>query len=179
MTRPTSFDHRVLEEDSIDAGMSDADPERQALRSAAELLAKVLDSAIAIPGTKIRIGLDPLFGMVPGIGDAFASAIGSVILLIAARLQVPKIVLLRMGINLTINGIVGMIPVAGDAFSIWFQSNRLNARLLAECARPSPSRSTASDWLMVGGVLLVCLSAVIGAMVLVLWLASQIGQLMQ
>lgn len=163
----------------MDAGMNDADPERQALRSAAELLAKVLDSAIAIPGTRMRIGLDPLFGMVPGIGDAFASAIGSVILLIAARLQVPKIVLLRMGINLMINGIVGMIPIAGDAFSIWFQSNRLNARLLADSARPSPPRSTAGDWLAVGGVLLVCLSAVAGAMVLVLWLAGQAGQLLQ
>ncbi|MEC4889756.1 MAG: DUF4112 domain-containing protein [Nitrospira sp.] len=179
MTGLSFPDRQVFEEDSMDAGMNDADPERQALRSAAELLAKVLDSAIAIPGTRIRIGLDPLFGMVPGIGDVFASAIGSVILLIAARLQVPKIVLLRMGINLMINGIVGMIPVAGDAFSIWFQSNRLNARLLADYARPSPPRSTAGDWLAVGGVLLVCLSAVVGAMVLVLWLAGQVGQFLQ
>lgn len=179
MTRVFSPDRGAFEKGLVDADMTNADPERQALRSAAELLAKVLDSAVTIPGTQIRIGLDPLFGMVPGIGDAFASAIGSVILLIAARLQVPKVVMLRMGMNLMLNGIVGMIPVAGDAFSIWFQSNRLNARLLAECARPSPPRSTAGDWLMVGGVLFICLSAVIGAMVLVLWLASQIGQLVQ
>ncbi|MGA6829131.1 DUF4112 domain-containing protein [Nitrospira sp. NS4] len=162
-----------------DSEVSDDDPERQALRSAAELLARVLDSAIAIPGTQIRIGLDPLFGLVPGIGDAFASAVGSVILLIAARLRVPKIVLVRMGMNLLINGVVGMIPFAGDAFSVWFQSNRLNARLLAECAGPATARSTAGDWLAVGAVLLVCLSTVIGAMVLVLWLAGRIGQLIQ
>lgn len=167
------------EEDLSDGRVDDADPERQALRSAAELLAKVLDLALTIPGTQIRIGLDPVFGLVPGIGDAFASAVGSVILLIAARLQVPKIVLIRMGMNLLINGVVGMIPVAGDAFSIWFQSNRLNARLLADCAKPSPPRSTVGDWLVVGGVLLVCLAAVIGAMVSVLWLAGRVGELLQ
>ena len=175
MARTSPRDSRVFEEDD----QGDADPERQALRSAAELLATVLDSAITIPGTQIRIGLDPLFGLVPGIGDAFASAVGSVILLIAARLQVPKIVLVRMGINLLVNGVVGMIPFVGDVFSIWFQSNRLNARLLAECARPLPARSTTGDWLAVGAVLVVCLSVVIGAMVLVLWLAGLIRQLIQ
>jgi len=83
----------VLEEES----------DREQIRVFAEFIARLLDSAFCIPGTRIRIGLDPLLGLVPGIGDIIANLIGSSILFFAVQLHVPKIVLARMALNLGIN----------------------------------------------------------------------------
>ena len=83
----------------------------------AELLARILDTTVKIPGTPFYLGLDPLLGLIPGIGDMLANLIGTVILGLAARLQVPKIVIARMSLNLLINGAVGAIPILGDLFT--------------------------------------------------------------
>ncbi|HXT55001.1 MAG TPA: DUF4112 domain-containing protein, partial [Candidatus Eisenbacteria bacterium] len=69
----------------------------------ARFLADLLDQRFTIPGTSIRIGLDPIVSLIPGVGDLLANLTGSVILVIAAQLGVPKIVLTRMGINIAIN----------------------------------------------------------------------------
>jgi hypothetical protein len=104
------------------------------LLATAEFLAKILDTSVRIPGTRIYLGLDPLLGLVPGIGDMLANLIGTVILILAARLQVPQIVIARMSLNLLINGIIGTIPILGDLFSVWFRSHARNAVLLREAA---------------------------------------------
>jgi len=96
----------------------------------ARLLANTLDRSIVIPGTDIRLGLDPLIGLIPGVGDAIASLAGSMILFLAAQVQVPKIVLIRMSLNVAINGLLGSIPLIGDLFSVWFHSNVRNVELL-------------------------------------------------
>lgn len=96
----------------------------------AELLAMVLDTTVKIPGTPLYLGLDPLLGLIPGIADVIVNLIGTVILGLAARLQVPQIVIARMAVNLLINGTAGAIPVFGDLFSVWFRSNARNAVLL-------------------------------------------------
>jgi hypothetical protein len=93
-------------------------------------LAEILDRRFTIPGTSIQIGLDPIIGLIPGVGDALASLAGSVILLVAAQSQLPKIVLVRMSLNIALNGMVGAIPVLGDLFSLWFKSNVRNVELL-------------------------------------------------
>ena len=95
----------------------------------AELLVKIPDTTVKIPGTPFYVGLDPLLGIIPGIGGMLANLIGTVILVLAARLQVPQIVIARIGLNLLINGAVGTIPVVGDLFSIWFRSHARNAEL--------------------------------------------------
>jgi hypothetical protein len=93
----------------------------------ARFLADLLDQRFTIPGTSIRIGLDPILGLIPGIGDALANIAGSAILLIAAQFNVPKIILIRMGLNVAGNALIGAIPIIGDIFSIWFRSNARNA----------------------------------------------------
>jgi hypothetical protein len=107
----------------------------------AELLARILDKTVKIPGTPFYVGLDPLLGLIPGIGDMLANLIGSVILILGARLQVPQIVIARMSLNLLINGIIGAIPILGDLFSIWFRSHARNAELLRRAAA-QPYRET-------------------------------------
>lgn len=56
----------------------------------AEFLAKILDTTVRTPGTRIYLGLDPLLGLIPGIGDMLANVIGTVVVILAARLQVPR-----------------------------------------------------------------------------------------
>ena len=155
------------------------DLERERLRHYAEDLARFLDTAIRIPGTPIRIGLDPLLGLIPGIGDVLASAIGSYILFLASRLGVPKIVIVRMALNLILNGVIGAIPGAGDLFSVWFQSNVRNARLLRRHSSATMTPSTASDWVFVVGVLVAALAVIGGAMIGILWLIASLWQLVQ
>ena len=128
------------------------DEGQEHLLAIADILAKVLDTSIRIPGTSWSIGLDPLLGLIPGIGDVIANLIGTVILGIATRLQVPRIVLTRMSLNLLINGTVGAVPIVGDLFSVWFRSHARNAALLREAAR-KPDRETHADWFYVGGII--------------------------
>lgn len=128
------------------------DEGREHLLVIADLIAKVMDTTIRIPGTSWYIGLDPLLGLIPGIGDALANLTGTIILGLGTRLQVPRIVLARMSLNLLINGTVGAVPIIGDLFSVWFRSHSRNAALLRDAAI-KPDRETHADWFYVGGII--------------------------
>lgn len=154
------------------------DPEVEALLASAEILARILDAAIRIPGTRVYIGLDPLIGLIPGFGDALASLIGAAILVMAVRLRVPRIVLVRMCLNLLLNGALGAIPGAGDAFSVWFQSNVRNAALLRR-ASAAPKPSTITDWAFVLGLLAGTLAILFAAILGIFWLIAQLWHLAQ
>ena len=149
------------------------DHAREHLIAVADMLAKALDTMVRIPGTSIYIGLDPLIGLIPGIGDALAGLVGAAILGIAARLRLPRIVLARMGLNLLINGIVGAVPVAGDVFSIWFRSHARNAALLREAAM-RPDRETTPDWFYVAGIIGGTVLVMLMAIAFVMWLVAKL-----
>jgi hypothetical protein len=144
------------------------DDEREHLLAIADLLAKALDTTVKIPGTSLYLGLDPLLGLIPGIGDALANLIGTVILGLATRLRVPRIVLARMSLNLLINGVVGAVPVAGDLFSVWFRSHARNAALLRAAAM-KPDRETRPDWFYVGGLVGGTVALMLFAIAFVVW----------
>jgi len=124
----------------------------------ARMLADLLDRRLPIPGLRLPVGLDPLLGLIPGIGDLLASGLGAILLIIAAQYQVPKIVLVRMSLNTAINGIVGAVPVIGDLFSFWFKSNVRNVALLERYASSTRRPSTVGDWAFVIGLLVVVLA---------------------
>ncbi len=145
------------------------DQAREHLLAIADILAKVLDASIRIPGTSWSIGLDPLLGLIPGIGDVIANLIGTVILGIATRLQLPRIVLTRMSLNLLINGTVGAVPIVGDLFSVWFRSHARNAVLLREAAM-RPDRETHADWFYVGGIIGGTVGLLLLMIAFVVWL---------
>ncbi|HLZ34036.1 MAG TPA: DUF4112 domain-containing protein [Nitrospira sp.] len=153
------------------------DPERQAMLATADLLANILDTTVKIPGTRLYLGLDPLLGLIPGIGDLLANLLGTVILGLAVRLQVPQIVLTRMSLNLLINGAVGAIPIFGDLFSVWFRSHARNAVLLREAAT-KPCRARDRDWLYVVGIIGGTVLILIAAIALVLWMVVKIWSAM-
>jgi len=141
----------------------------------ARFLADLLDQRFTIPGTSIRVGLDPILGLIPGIGDALANIAGSAILLIAAQLNVPKIVLIRMGLNVVVNALIGAIPIFGDIFSIWFRSNARNADLLERYAATGTRRAGLNDWLFVIGIIATVVLIVVGTIVSIAWLIRSLG----
>jgi hypothetical protein len=143
----------------------------------AELLAKALDTTVKIPGTPFYLGLDPLLGLIPGIGDMLSNLIGTVILILAARLQVPQIVIARMSLNLLINGTIGAIPILGDLFSIWFRSHARNAELLRRAAA-QPSRETQQARLYVAGIIGGTIVLLLLAIAAVLWIVVKIWSAM-
>lgn len=93
-------------------------------------LAGLLDSALPVPGTRWRIGLDGLIGLVPGIGDLAGAALSSYILMKAIRLGVPVGVVLRMLFNILLEMTLGAIPLIGDLFDFGFKANLRNIRLI-------------------------------------------------
>ena len=139
----------------------------------AELLAKILDTTVKIPGTPFYVGLDPLLGLITGIGDMLANLIGTVILVLAARLHVPKVVMTRMSLNLLINGTVGAIPIAGDLFSIWFRSHARNAELLRRAAS-QPYRESQQARLYVAGIIAGTVVLLLLAIAAVLWIVVKL-----
>jgi hypothetical protein len=140
----------------------------------ARFLAELLDRRFTIPGTSIRFGLDPLLGLIPGIGDALATLAGSAILVIAAQYRLPKIILLRMGLNVAFNALIGAIPFVGDIFSIWFRSNVKNAQLLERYVSAERRSPTPGDWIFVLAVILGIVLLLIGIFVVLVWLIKQV-----
>jgi hypothetical protein len=121
-------------------------------------LSRLLDSAFVIPGTRYRIGLDGIIGLVPGIGDAIGAIFSIYIIFQAARLGVPKLTLARMIGNVGVDTIVGEIPLLGDLFDIGFKSNIRNLSLIEQhVQRPPAARAQSRRVLLVLGIGLLAL----------------------
>jgi hypothetical protein len=103
---------------------------RRATLERLERLAQLLDTALVIPGTNFRFGADAIIGLVPGIGDAITTAISAYIVYEARRLGVPRHVLVRMIVNVALDGLVGAVPLVGDVFDTMWRANIRNVRLL-------------------------------------------------
>src|SRR5215471_15901629 len=140
------------------------DPQRQqAVDTDVELLARWMDNVFEIPGTGIRFGLDAIIGLVPGLGDIITSVVSMYILKVAARRGVPRVVMLRMSMNLAVDYLAGSLPVVGDVFDVYWKANIKNVELLKRHANATPSQAKhgrAGDWLFVG-TLIAALAALL------------------
>lgn len=124
-------------------------------------ITRLLDSALPIPGTRYRFGLDPLIGLVPGIGDVIGAILSTLIIVQAARLGAPKSTLLRMLGNVGIDTIVGEVPLLGDLFDFAWKSNNMNLSLLEEhLRRPTAAKRASRRVLLLVGVGLLLLFVV-------------------
>ena len=103
---------------------------RRAALDRLDMLATVFDTAFIVPGTNVRFGVESLLRLVPGIGDAIASVLSCYLLYEARRLGVPRLLFARMLANVVLEGAIGVVPVAGDAFDVFFRANRRNVALL-------------------------------------------------
>lgn len=108
-------------------------------------LSQLLDGAIVIPGTKQRIGIDPILGLIPGGGDTISAALSGYIIVEAARMGLPRKALMQMVLNLVIDTVVGSVPVLGDIFDVVSKANLRNMQIVeshanAPLVRTKPDR---------------------------------------
>jgi hypothetical protein len=157
----------------------DRNRRRSSIESVFRFVSVVMDRLIRIPGLKKRVGLNPIVDLVPGFGDIAAALVSVSVIVYGIRRGVPKILLGRMALNVLINELVGIIPIAGSIFAFWFTANTRNYELIREHLDTS-QRSTKSDKIFVsvilGLVILVILGGIVGTFLMLhefaKWLAG-------
>ena len=150
---------------------------QQARLVALRRVAELMDSAFVLPGTAYRIGLDPIIGLIPWIGDLVSPLFTIALLWQAREVRVPKVVLARMIFNAAVDALVGAIPFAGDLFDFGWKANQRNMALLERHAYEQHPPSL-GDWAFVLAMIaiVVCLAAVpfVIAAWLIAWAAGSV-----
>ena len=121
----------------------DGDRERRNRRALERLrlLARLFEQAFTIPGTRIRFGLDALFGLIPGVGDIAGGLVAVYALRVARNMGAPPVVQMHMLMNIALDALIGMIPLLGDIFDFVFEAQTMNLELL-ERWLDTPDRQT-------------------------------------
>jgi hypothetical protein len=162
------------------AGRAARKPQPVEVERSLDRLSHLLDGLFRIPGTAWRFGLDSLLGLIPGVGDTATALASFYILAAGVRYRVPKITLLRMGLNIAIDYVVGLIPFLGDLFDFVWKSNERNVKLIRQRATvTSPEQAKEgrkSDWIFVGVIILVLIGLLIGSLFLAVYLLLVIGR---
>ena len=138
-----------------------------------------MDDLFRVPVLGWRFGLDALIGLVPGLGDTSTALVSFYILAAAVRYRVPKITMLRMGLNIGIDYVFGALPVVGDFADAWWKSNRKNLELLQKRATVSAEEARsgrASDWLFVGGIIVGLAALAIASATISIYLLYRLGE---
>jgi hypothetical protein len=146
-----------------------------------EHLSGLMDDLFRIPGLGWRFGLDALIGLIPGFGDTATSLVSFYILVAGVRHRVPKITLLRMGLNVAIDYVVGSLPVVGDIADAWWKSNHKNIDLLKKRATVSSEEARSgrmSDWVFVGGIIVGLIALAIGSALVSFYLLLRLGEVL-
>ena len=141
----------------------------------------LMDDLFRIPVLGWRFGLDALIGLVPGLGDTTTTLVSFYILAAAVRYRVPKITMLRMGLNIAIDYLFGSLPFVGDVADAWFKSNQKNLDLLRRRATVSAEQAREarmSDWLFVGGIIVGLTALAFASAAISFYLLLRIGELL-
>jgi len=155
----------------------DVDPTTADRLARLRRLSRLLDSAIEIPGTNLKVGLDPLLGLFPVVGDAPTTAASAYVVAEAAALGAPRATLARMCLYLLVDAVFGSVPLVGDAFDVLWRANDRNVRLLeARLADPRGETRDRRVVIALGTAVFVAVIAVgAGAAVAVWWLLRVAG----
>lgn len=142
-----------------------------------ERLGWLLDDLFRVPILGWRFGLDPLLGLIPGIGDTGTALASFYILVSAVRHGVPKITLLRMAMNIVFDYLLGSLPLVGDIADVFWKSNQKNIALLRKRATVSGEEARAgemSDWIFVGGIIAGLSVLAIGSVLVSIYFLSKL-----
>lgn len=139
-------------------------------------VSQLLDSAVVVPGTSYRIGLDPILGFIPGIGDLVSPLFTIGILWHARELAIPRVVQLRMTFNVAIDAVLGAVPVLGDLFDFAWKANNMNLALLERHAHEERPASS-GDWLFVVVMILLVVAIAAISFLIAGWLMAALGRL--
>lgn len=141
-------------------------------------VARLLDSAVPVPGTSFRFGLDPILGLVPGLGDIVSPLFTVGIIWQARDLGIPRVVMMRMIINVALDTLVGLVPILGDLFDFAWKSNNKNLALLEQHAYEERGPS-ADDWSFVIMSIALLLVIAVVPFLLLGWLLNLISGLIR
>jgi Domain of unknown function (DUF4112) len=112
-------------------------------------LSRLLDSAIGIPGTRFRLGLDPILGLIPGGGDMLGALLSAYIVFRAAQMGVPTESLGKMVGNILVESLLGTVPLLGDIFDVGWKANIRNVELLeAHLGAPEPTTAANTGFIV-------------------------------
>jgi uncharacterized membrane protein len=133
-------------------------------------LSRLLDSAMVIPGTKQRIGIDPILGLIPGGGDTVSAALSGYIIIEAARMGLPRKALMQMVMNLAVDTVVGSVPVVGDIFDVVSKANLRNMQIVESHVK-APLVRTKPDRLFIGLLIigLITFALAVGFITVAIW----------
>ena len=132
-------------------------------------LVRLMDDAFVIPGLNMRVGLDAILGLIPGVGDVTGGVMSGMVILAASRAGAPKSIIARMVANAAIDMVFGTIPILGDLFDATWKANRKNLDLLDRyLERPTETKRASSAF--VAGAILVLLLLVAGSILLAVML---------
>jgi hypothetical protein len=131
-----------------------------------------LDAGIRVPGTNLRFGLDPILGLIPGVGDAAGAVLAGWILVEAVRLGASRATVVRIAGNVVLDAALGAVPVLGDIFDFAWKANLRNVALL-ERHLAAPDRAQRADrsfvLLVICGVLAMALGLLALGILLTRW----------
>jgi Domain of unknown function (DUF4112) len=155
-------------------------PQEANVEKGLDRLGWIMDDLFRIPVLGWRFGLDALIGLVPGLGDTTTTLVSFYILAAAVRYRVPRITMLRMGLNIGIDYVFGSLPLVGDLADAWWKSNQMNLELLKKRATVSADEARAgraSDWIFVGGIIVGLTALAIASAFVSLYLLTRFAEM--
>lgn len=140
----------------------------------------LLDNAIRIPGTRFRIGLDPLLGLIPGGGDTAGLLLSAFIVLEAAQMGASKSALSTMAFNVLLETLVGTVPGVGDLFDATWKSNIRNIQLLEQhldldVPQAAPARNRWFAILLIMGLVIALIGCAYLSFQLLRWIIQALS----
>jgi hypothetical protein len=139
-------------------------------------LARLLDDFIRIPFLNVRVGLDPILGLVPWVGDTLTALFSLYLIGSAVQYRAPKVIIMRMAMNVAFDYLLGIIPFIGDASDFFVKSNRWNMDLLRRYAQDR-RRPSLSDYLFVTAVIGALVLLIAGGVALIFYSLKAVGRL--
>ena len=139
-------------------------------------LARLLDDFIRIPFLNVRVGLDPILGLVPWVGDTLTALFSLYLIGSAVQYRAPKVIIMRMAMNVAFDYLLGIIPFIGDASDFFVKSNRWNMNLLRRYAQDR-RRPSLSDYLFVTAVIGALVLLIAGGVALIFYSLKAVGRL--
>ena len=120
-----------------------------------KLLSKRLDNNFIIPGTKYKIGLDPIIGAVPVIGDLIGALLSTYIMYSGIKIGVPRSIVAQMATNIALDFTIGWIPIIGDIFDIIWKANQRNVKLIEESIVVEEKESATANYMIIAGLVII------------------------
>ena len=124
-----------------------------------------LDEAITIPGTKRKIGIDPIIGLIPGGGDLIGGVISIYIMHAGIKMGMPRATIIRMFTNVALEFVVGCIPIIGDLFDAMWKSNQRNVKLIEDSVM-SEEKNALFGYVLIGVLITILVSVILLAIML-------------